>query len=535
MGVLPRLAICLIRFKLYLLQLLFLFFGLFIFSFPSSACGIEGYKDDSQVCALLESAKKNKPNVIVIVADDLGWADISAFGNPRSITPNLQFLAKNGVSFTDFYVSAPICSPSRAGFMTGISPLRLGITDTLHPSSPKGYDYNSVDKLDPKYDTITSMFHRNGYAVGHFGKWHLASDFQAPHLSEYGIDENFTYGPPDAAREITQSQATDDHHFGKVDNMLFEHAIRFIEKNQDRPFYINIWAHTPHVPLQPTDEQLERFYNAQGTLNVFKELSLSKADGVSSERVTAGATYFSAIMELDRQIGSLIESIRYYGVEKNTIIIFFSDNGPEKLTLPSVSNYVFGNTGPLRGRKFSIHEGGIRVPAIFYWPGVFAENLVDTESVISSLDIIGTLSAILGFDYDIKASDGENVTPALLGWKYHREKKLFWYYPKAYSVWGPVADSSLPFAIRDGDYKLILNPDNENVELYKVDFDSDPSELKEISSTNGELVRKLKEFSLALIRSFPIPDNKFTRNSELGNLHYFAPRQIGKVKINIAQ
>lgn len=317
--------------------------------------------------------------------------------------------------------------------------------------------------------------------------------------------------------------------------MLFEHAINFIGKKRNVPFYVNIWAHTPHVPLQPTDEQIERFYKAQGTLNIFKEISPQKKDGVSTERVTAGATYFSAIMELDNQIGALIEALESNGIEKNTIIIFFSDNSPEKLTLPSISNYVFGNTGPFRGRKFSIHEGGIRVPAIFYWPGVFAENLVDTKSVISSLDIIGTLSAILGFDYDIKSSDGENVTPALLGWEYQRKKKLFWYYPKAYSVWGPATDSSLPFAIREGDYKLLLNPDNENVELYKVDFISDPSELKEISSENGELVSKLKEFSLALIHSFPIPDNKFTRNSELGNLHYFAPRQIGKAKINIPQ
>jgi len=181
MVVLWRLATCSVSFRSHLLQILSLLGFLLVGLSSSAACSIEGYEDNSPVCALMESARINKPNVIVIVADDLGWADISAFGNPRSITPNLQFLAKNGVSFTDFYVAAPICSPSRAGFMTGISPLRLGITDTLHPSSPQGYDYNSVDKLDPKYDTITSMFHRNGYAVGISANGILLPTFK-PHI-----------------------------------------------------------------------------------------------------------------------------------------------------------------------------------------------------------------------------------------------------------------------------------------------------------------------------------------------------------------
>lgn len=423
-----------------------------------------------------------RPNVIFILADDLGWGDLPCYGHRNTLAhggwivrgelkmPHLDRLAREGTRFTQFYVASAVCSPSRTGFMTGQFPSRLGIHDYL--ATPELNRKRGVrDSLDPATPVLTRLLQKAGYATGHFGKWHLSSGPNAPKPEQYGIDryDECTRGPRE--RPFSSERIVDA-------------TLRFVEQNRSRPFFINVWLHDPHSPLHPTDEMMAPY----------KELSPRWGEHRGAMEV-----YYGVLTNMDRHIGRILDMLDASGLASNTIVIFSSDNGPESGLIPFVSHYGGAATaGPFRGLKRSLYEGGIRTPWIVRWPGHTPAGKVDNDTVFAGVDLLPTVAAIAGVTAP-SALDGENLSDALRGKPVKRRKPLLW--ENRYPVYGHVLDQSPMLAVREGNWKLLINPDRSRVELF--DIPNDPSEMNNLAGQQPAVVKRLAERALAWQKTLP--------------------------------
>lgn len=404
-----------------------------------------------------------RPNVILIFADDLGWGDLGSYGHRQLKTPVLDQLAKEGKLFTQFYVNSPVCSPSRAALMTGRFPSALGIHG--HFATPESnMDRGMPNFLDPEINTITKIFKDNGYAVGHFGKWHLGHSPDAPVPSEYGIDVSKT----------NTSNSKDNFKLwypakrSKATKLVLDETTNFIEKNKDNPFYVNAWLVDPHAVLNPSKKQMKK-YEAMSPKPYSK-----KHYGQKVKFHGAPQVYYATVTEMDHQIGIFLDRLDALGLKENTIVIFTSDNGPEVMQISNAAHSAAGSPGPFRGFKRSLYEGGIRVPLLVRWPGHIKENTVDSISVVSSVDFIPTLITMCNLSSQDNANlDGEDMSSAWLTFPKKRNKPLFWEW--RFGIVGRPLDKSPMLAMRQDKWKLLMNPDNSRVELY--DLINDPSEL----------------------------------------------------------
>ncbi len=426
------------------------------------------------------TTKGRKPNFVFIFADDLGWGDLGCYGNRQIKTPNLDELAKKGTLFTQFYVSGSVCSPSRAAIMTSHFPARLGIHG--HFSTEKQNKARAMPNwLVPKVHTVTKLLKDAGYTTGHFGKWHLGSGTGAPTPGDYGIDEHSTRtssGP--------QIEGTNDPYFrARSTTKIVDKTIQFIESNRDKPFYVNVWTLVPHATLHPTDEQMKpyRQYAPRGV--PYKG---------------AKQIYYASVTDLDRQIGRLVKKIDELGLSDNTVIAFSSDNGPEDFDIRNAVHSGIGDTGPFRGRKRSIYEGGIRMPFIVRWPGHVPAGRVDDTSIVAGVDWLPTVCSLAGVKLpgNLKP-DGEDMSAALLGKPKQRTRALMWEW--RFRVFGDMAHKCPMLAIREGKWKLLMNPDRSRIELY--DIPKDPTELDNVADQHPDIVRKLSERLLKWQKTLP--------------------------------
>lgn len=426
------------------------------------------------------TAKNRKPNFVFIFADDLGWGDLGCYGNRQIRTPNLDRLAREGTLFTQFYVNGSVCSPSRTAIMTGHFPARHAVHGHFasHPQNKKRAMGNW---LDPKIPTLTKLLKQAGYATGHFGKWHLGNGPGAPTPGAYGIDDHRTAN--------TNGPGFDEHmgpYFRAKSSELFvDETIRFIEANRDKPFYVNLWSLVPHATLHPTDEQMEPYkrYAPRGV----------PYHGVKK-------IYYASVTDLDTQIGRLVRKIDELGLAENTIIAFSSDNGPEDFDIGNAVHSGIGSSGPFRGRKRSIYEGGVRMPFIVRWKGKIPAGHVDDATVACGVDWLPTVCSLakVKLDKDLKL-DGEDMTQALLGKPKERGKPLMWEW--RFRVAGHVMHKPPMLAIRDGKWKLLMNPDRSRVELY--DIPNDPREMINLADRNPDIVKKLSDKVLAWQKTLP--------------------------------
>lgn len=424
------------------------------------------------------------PNFVFILADDLGWGDLPCYGhrgyrahggwqvrgNPQM--PATDRLAREGTRFTQFYVASAVCSPSRAALMTGLFPATLGIHDYL--GTPELNARRGVrDSLDPAVPTVTALLRSAGYATGHFGKWHLSSGPGAPKPEQYGIDRYEACMTGAKERPFSSERIADA-------------AIAFMESNRGRPFFINAWLYDPHNPLHPTDEMMAPY----------KDL----ASGWAGQR-SAFEVYYGVLGYMDRQIGRILEALDKLKLAENTVVIFSSDNGPETGLIPFVSFYGAAATaGPFRGVKRSLYEGGIRTPLIVRWPGRVPAGRVDNETVVGGVDFLPTVCRLAGVNPPASAlRDGEDISDAWMGSVRKRTRPLFW--ENRFPVYGHVLDMSPMLAIRDGPWKLLMNPDRSRVELYNVP--RDPAEMNNLADRNPELVKRLSERLLRWQASLP--------------------------------
>ncbi len=442
--------------------------------------------------ALPLPAAPARPNVLFILVDDFGWGDLSANGDAGVPTPRMDQLARDGTRFTQFYAASPICSPSRCGLLTGQFPARWRITSFLQ-SRAGNAECGQADFLDPQAPSFVRAFKQAGYATAHIGKWHLGGGrdvTDAPKFAAYGYDVGLgTYESPEPAAPLglktmpwttnrePQQVARHDRTRWMVDETL-----AFAKKSGALPWLVNLWLDDVHTPYRPQEGK----------------------DG--RELV---AKYRDVLMETDRQVGRLLDGLRELGAEKNTLVVLAGDNGPE----PSLNRT---RAGGLRGMKWSLYEGGIRTPLVVRWPGVIAAGKVNDTSVVSAVDFFPTLCALANVPPPTGVKfDGEDLSGVFKGGAQPRTQPLFWEYGRKPAPTGDAKakgirafpypsepDSKSPnVAVREGDWKLLVNADGTGVELYNLA--TDPKEAKNNAESEAATASRLKAAALAWRKSLP--------------------------------
>jgi len=410
-----------------------------------------------------------KPNIIMVLADDLGWSELESYGNTFNETPYLNRLADEGMRFTHAYASAPVCSPYRACLMTGQYPARIGITDYLRP--------DDVHALDPKHITIAKMLRRNGYMTGLIGKWHLSGyhhhgrkeispcehGFEETVLSENRGIAGGSYKYPYHWNEEIEQRLPDEEYL--LDRQNLE-TLDFIDRHKSRPFFLFLSHYAVHTRMLGHDALVAKYE--------------AKPDAGEGRVASRNNPHLAAQLEvMDRGVGMISDKLEELGLADDTILLFTSDNGGEtKVT----------TNAPLRGGKSELYEGGIREPFLIRWPRQVPAGAV-CDQPIATVDLYPTLLELAGVEPDPKQHlDGVSVASLLRGEHGQlRRDSLYWYYPlpKKHFLGGRSSD-----VIRNGDYKLIEFFDDQTVELYNVV--SDVGEENDLSTTMPKKVAELQ-------------------------------------------
>ena len=403
------------------------------------------------------------PNVILIMADDLGYGDISPYGGWVK-TPHLEALAKAGVQFMDFHASASVCSPTRAGLLTGLYQQRLGIPGVLYanPTRPEHYA-----GLGTEQTTMAEVFREHGYRTALFGKWHLG--YQAKHNPIlHGFDEfrGFVSGNVDYQSHIDLMGREDwwrgkkkKKEAGYLTDLISKHAVNFIEENSTRPFFLYLPHHAPHLPFQGPNDPADRMVGGKFPVA-----------GTVQDRKRA---YREMIESMDDGVGLILEAVKKNRLEQQTIIWFFSDNGALSFV---------GSNAPLRGEKGEDWEGGHRVPSILSWSTRIAPR--KTNILSSTLDVMPTVLNLAGIDYAGK-TDGMDLSSFLLhGRTPEKNRKLFW--------WGDQKQAWKGAAMREGPYKLVVDQSqNQRPNIYLFDLEEDLGEQHNIAKENPKKLKSM--------------------------------------------
>ena len=417
--------------------------------------------------------KSSRPNIVLIMADDLGWMDLHCQGNDLLDTPALDKLATQGVRFTNGYAAAAVCTPTRAAMMTGHSPARLGITNHA-PGNPdhvdkktqlKGADWTTYLSLN--HTTIAERLKQAGYATGFVGKWHLShrpgKDAQGlfePQLRPefQGFDLNIggcrMGGPPSYFEPYGIPNIAPRKEGEYLPERIADESIHFIQQHKDDPFFLCLWNYSVHYPIQAPQHLIEKY---------------KKRDGLENP------SYAAMIEGMDTSIGRILNQIDELNLSKNTLLIFTSDNGS-----------LFGNQ-PLRKNKGYLYEGGIRVPWIVRWPGkIDAGTTCDTP--IISTDVFPTILEATGIDTPKdEICDGQSLVPLLTNTGEWKRQSLYFHSPN----YAFHKRNRLGSAIRHGDHKLIRWFDDDSVELY--DLKTDLGEKQNLAKQKPELAATLKK------------------------------------------
>lgn len=432
-------------------------------------------------------AEARRPNVIVVLADDLGPGEVACYGGGSAPTPNLDRMAAEGVRFTRYYSASPICSPSRCGLLTGQFPARWRITSYLQTRAGNRA-CGQADFLDPKAPTLPRVLKTAGYATAHVGKWHLGGGRDVEHppkFSAYGYDLGLgTWESPEPHPDITALDriwsAVDPVKRWERTRWMVDRTLDFLETHPDRPCFVNLWLDDTHTPWVPSadDQKLGKSGRATGR-------------GDTPERLRR------VVIEMDRQIGRLLDAIRARQAARPTIVLFLSDNGP----LPTFGR---ARTVGLRGSKLSLYEGGVRLPLIAWGPGIVPAGSTDDSSAVAAVDLFPTLCRLCGADLPPGyQSDGEDMSPALLGKPRRRTRPLLWEYGRNNRSFAyPAGDDRSPnLAVLDGEWKLLVNDDGSHPQLYHLG--RDPKESDDRSADEPALTRRLLDAVLAWRKSVP--------------------------------
>jgi arylsulfatase A len=452
------------------------------------------------VIAILTIQAKEQPNYVVILCDDLGYSDLSSYGHPVIETPNLDRLAANGIRFTSCYSAAPVCSPSRAGLLTGRIPNRAGIYDWIPPGNKARPDAREQVHLRSSEFTLPRMLKENGYATCLTGKYHCNSLFNKPaqaQPSDLGFDHWFatqnnaapTHKNP---KNFVRNGAAVGPLHGFSCQLVIDEGIRWLEKQEqvddNKPFFLMAAFHEPHEPVA----------SPKGMTDAY----------LSSARSREEAEYFANVTNVDLAVGRLITRLEALGEADRTLVIFTSDNGPETLNRYGGASRSYGQAAPLRGMKLWTTEAGFRVPGIAYWPGTILPGQTIHEPV-SSLDLLPTFANLADIALPkSRAFDGTDISALLMGEPIHRKQPLFWCFHNALNgqqvamrttEWKVIAtldDGELgPLQnVHDGNITQIRRARLTDVEYYRIQEDiGETANLAEINpSKAAELKQQLQ-------------------------------------------
>lgn len=423
-------------------------------------------------------AINNSPNIVFILVDDLGYSDVGYMNyKPGINTPNIDKLAQNGKVFTQAYAAAPVCSPTRASILTGKSPATLKLTchipglpmDQYFARQYKGKSLKEgffIDHLPITELTIADQLKSNGYATGFFGKWHLAGSGSARsktdgvvkaqfHPEHQGFDVNVggcAYGQPGSWFDPYQNATISDKEEGEyLTDRMGDEAVNFINRNKENPFFLYLSTYTVHTPLKAPQEIIDK---------------------------NNGNIYFAMIEKLDQNVGKVMDQLKQSGLLENTLVVFYSDNGG-----------LWGNP-PLRGKKGALHEGGIRVPLIFSWPGKIEAG--KSEVPVTSVDMFPTLMDAAGISLaKAQGLEGISLWPLLQGQSKPEQRPLYWHFPHFRNE-----GQDMGAAIREGDWKLIWDFETDSTFLYNLK--DDLAETNDLTAKqpekSNELLNKLKSW-----------------------------------------
>jgi len=434
--------------------------------------------------AVLPCSRAETPNIVTVFIDDMGWSDLSCFGNDEVETEHIDRLAAEGIRFTQFYVNSPICSPSRVALSTGQYPQRWRITSYLN-NRKSNRERGMAQWLDPEAPMLARALQNAGYATGHFGKWHMGGQRdvdEAPPISAYGFDASLTNFEGMGAKllpltwepgwekprkiwgkaEILGEPVTWMDRSRITEGFVTE-ALDFIDATagENRPFFINLWPDDVHTPLFPP---LDRW-----------------ADGQRGR-------YLGVLDAMDEQLGPLFDRLREDDLRETTIVIFCSDNGHHEGA---------GRSAPLRGAKTWLYEGGIRSPLIVWAPGLMEPGAIGTtneSAIFSAIDINRSLYTLAGVSSPSEIElDGEDVSAAMLGRSpAGRSAPLFWRRPPDRPGFGFGYEEDNPdLAVREGKWKYLVNYDGSTPQLY--DLEADPSESTNVATEHPDVVKRLHD------------------------------------------
>ena len=437
--------------------------------------------------------EQNRPNFVQILTDDQGWGDLGSFGHPFMKTPHIDKLAAEGIKFTHCYSADSVCSPSRAAILTGRTPFRNGVYRWVPASH--------FCHLPKREVTLPQLLRKNGYQTGHFGKWHLSHysekripggyDYKdygyggeivgQPSMNDYGYDYWFATG--NVARPDHRNPLNfflNGKPMGKMEGfsaqLVAAEFVKWLKAHRagDKPFFVTIWFHEPHGPVNSDPQFVERY---------------KKLNDPSMRQ------YLANVTQIDEAVGTIVASLKDAGAYEDTMIWYTSDNGPEgghefgtfnQTDSPYGGSRYRGSAGGLRGRKRHTHEGGIRVPGIVSWPnglknaGVMP-GTISAEPIIGS-DIFPTLLEVA----DIEAPkgiklDSASILPLLQGKTFTRPRPLYW--RNTFHVF--------QVALRDKEWKIVSNSKRTEFELYNLRLD--PRETSDLSQHYPEIFEKMKK------------------------------------------
>ena len=426
----------------------------------------------------------DKPHVLLVMTDDMGWMDLGCQGNPKLRTPRIDALAGEGVRFTNAYASAPVCSPTRAALITGLAPARLHITQ--HGRDHKGFwpDDRTIQPppaehvLPLERVTLAERLEETGYATGFFGKWHLSGD-RAPKTpmaagepdfrpEHQGFDVNVggcgLGGPPtyfDPYRIPALQPRTPGEY---LTDRLADETIAFLRANRETPMFVCLWTYNPHYPFEAPEELIPKYKGQEGP-------------GLKNP------TYAAQIEATDRAVGTVLDELARLGIADDTLVIFTSDNGGWAGAT---------DNRPLRAGKGDLYEGGLRVPLIVRWPAVVATGKpivpgAVVETPVVSTDLTATVLDAAGVELAAGESlDGTTLRPLLRGGRLDRDA-LYFHYP--HFAWHK---SNRPGgAVRAGQYKLIRRYDDDSLELF--DLSTDLGETHNLAAVKSDIAERLDD------------------------------------------
>jgi len=454
----------------------------------------------------IDTLSGSRPNIVFILADDMGWADLPIYGNRFNEAPRLTQMAEEGIRFTDAYAACPVCSPTRASIMSGQYPARVGVIDFItghwRPYEEVIVPLNRQQFLPEEILTMGELLKDAGYATGYFGKWHLGSE-ERHQPGNQGFETVNVYKGGGFFSYASRMSTPIEVEGGKVlSEALTDLSLDFIRGHTESPFLLYLAHYDVHVQL-----------DADSTL-IDKYLQKDKVAGYP-----CNAVYAAMIEHVDNSVGRILDELDALGLSENTLVVYFSDNGGlvsrfDRIPLLAKSKqyiyqgdtllYVASSNAPLRAEKGTIYEGGIREPMIMWWPGTLDPGEAN-NAIISSVDFLPTFADLAGTELPVEqVFDGMSLVNLMEGSAPDPERAIFWHYP-VYHHDEPAS------VVRKGKWKLIHKLVSDRCSLY--DLESDIGETTDLSQTESETVEKLyqllEEWRNDCGAEFPVPNPGF--------------------------